>query len=56
MVDGVVPLAMKLMASEIDGFEFGIGDLDAGGIDIFVELAANFQAGLLSSWRRSVAR
>src|SRR5271166_6169860 len=37
---------MKLMASEIDGFEFGIGDRDAGGKDIFVEFAANFQAGL----------
>src|SRR5215471_10051933 len=30
--DGIVPLAMEVMADEVDGLEFGVWHLDAGGI------------------------
>jgi hypothetical protein len=34
------------MAGETDGFEFGVGDLDAGRVGVWIELAANLEAGL----------
>jgi len=34
------------MAGEVDGFEFGVGDLDAGRVSVRVKLATNLQAGL----------
>jgi len=39
-------LPRKLLGSEIDGFEVGVGHLDAGGMDIFMEFAANLRAGV----------
>ena len=37
---------MEVMAAEVDGLEFGVGDLDAGGIAVWIELAANLEAGI----------
>ena len=34
------------MAPEVDSLQFGVGDLDAGWIGVWVEFTADFQAGL----------
>jgi hypothetical protein len=34
------------MAGEVDDFEFSVGDLDAGGIAVWIELATNLEAGV----------
>ena len=41
--DSVVPFAVEVVADKIDGIHFGVGDLDAGGIGVLIELATNFQ-------------
>ena len=35
---------MEVMADEVDGLEFGVGHLDAGGICVWIELAMNLEA------------
>ena len=42
--DSIVPFAMEVIAGEVDGLDFGVADLDAFGIGIGVEFAADFQA------------
>jgi len=37
---------VEVVAGEFDGFEFGVGDLDAGRIGVWIELATNLQACL----------
>jgi hypothetical protein len=36
---------MEVMAGQVDGVELGVGCFDACGIDVWIELAANFEAG-----------
>ena len=43
--DCVIPLAMEVMASDIDGGEFGVVDGDAGVVGIGIELGVNREAG-----------
>jgi hypothetical protein len=42
----VVPLAVEVSALEIQCRQFGIGDVDTGGVMISVERRANLQPGL----------
>ena len=44
--ESIVPLAMEVVAGEVDGAHLGVGHLDAGGIGVLIELAANREAGL----------
>jgi hypothetical protein len=44
--DRIVPFAVEVMAAGVDGFEFGVGHLDAGRVRVWVKLATNLQAGL----------
>src|SRR5215472_13411613 len=44
--DGIVPFAMEVMADEVDGLEFGVWHLDAGGICVWIELATNLEASV----------
>lgn len=41
----VVPFAVEGVADDIELGHFGVGDFDAGGIEIFIELATHRQAG-----------
>jgi hypothetical protein len=34
------------VAGEIDGIDFGVGDLDSGWTGVLIEFATNFQTGL----------
>src|SRR5947207_2038271 len=44
--DSIVPLAVEVVAGEVDGIHFGVGHLDAGRIGVLIELATNLQTGL----------
>src|ERR1700688_4015234 len=44
--DGVVPLAVEIVAEEIEGVDLGVGDLDALGVGIGVEFTADREAGV----------
>ena len=37
---------MEVVAAEVDDVEFGVGHLDAGRIAVWIELAANLEAGI----------
>ena len=45
-LDSVVPLAVEVVALEIEGVHVGVGDFDALGIGVGVEFAADGQAGV----------
>ena len=44
--DGVVPVAVEFVAVNVDGVHLGVGDFDAGGINVGVDLAAHLEAGV----------
>ena len=37
---------MEVVACEVDGIHFGVGHLDASGIGVLIEFAANLQTSL----------
>ena len=43
--DCIVPVAMEVMAGEIDRSEFGVLDGDAGWIGVVIDFGANLEAG-----------
>lgn len=45
-MDGAISLAVELLADDVDGGEFVVGDFDAGGVGVRIELATDFQRGL----------
>ena len=44
--DRVVPISVERVASQIDRGDLRIGDFDAFGIFVFVELGTHFEAGI----------
>ena len=51
-VDGIIPLAMKRVAGDVEVSHFPIGDDDALRIDVFIQFATDRKAGLWWLWRR----
>ena len=39
--DRIIPLAVEVVACEVDGVQFGIGHLDASRIGVLIEFATN---------------
>ena len=42
--EGIVPISVEVVASEVDGGKLGVGDFDAFGIFVFVEFGADGEA------------
>lgn len=42
---GMVPVAAEVLAQEVGGVHLDVGDLDALGIGVGVEVAAHLEAG-----------
>lgn len=42
--DEVVPFAVELVAGEVDGGEFGVGDFDPASVGVLVEAGVDLQA------------
>jgi hypothetical protein len=42
--DDVIPFAVELRVIDLDFGQVSFGDLDAGGVDVGVELATNLQS------------
>ena len=45
-VDRIVPFAMEVVGSEVEGIHFDVGHLDAGRIGVLIEFAPNLQTGV----------
>ena len=43
VTDDVIPSAVELRVLNLDFGQVGFGNLDAGGVDVGIELAKNFQ-------------
>src|SRR3981189_3542111 len=44
--DSIVPFAVEVVTGEVDGFDVGVGHLDAGRLGVLIEFAANLETGL----------
>jgi len=44
-VNGVVPFAVELFASDVDGVDFGVGDFELGLVGVGVQAGVDLQAG-----------
>ena len=51
--DRVVPLGVELVAVDVDGVQFGVGDFDLGGIGARIEAGVDLRVRCLWSSRRS---
>jgi hypothetical protein len=41
---------VEVVAGEIDGIQFGVGDFDAGQVSVLIEFATNEPSGRPWSW------
>jgi hypothetical protein len=55
-LDSVVPVAVEIMATEIDPSEIGVGDFGSGRIGIGVDLGMDLEAGFWWWWWRSAGQ
>ena len=39
-INGVVPIAVEIVAADVDGIDLGVGDFDSSRIGVLVEFAA----------------